>query len=50
MMTFMKNSFFKKHNETILLNLPGDECKIQGKYTVMKIFLHSNVHRNGYLQ
>ena len=43
---FLKNIIFK----TILLNLPGDEYKIQGKYTVMKLFLHSNVHRHGYLQ
>ena len=46
MMTFIKNTKFlktylkplntrEKHFQTILLNFPLDECKIQGKYTVV---------------
>ena len=54
MRTFIKNTMFlktqylkplnncKKHFETILLSLPLDECKVQGKYTVVYTFLHSD--------
>ena len=61
MTTFIKNAILKKHHlkplstckkhfEMILLNLPLDECKIQGKYTVVSVFLHSNSHSDVCLQ
>ena len=54
--TFLKTQYLKhlntckKHFETILPSLPLDECKIQGKYTVVYTFLHSNGHSDGCLQ
>ena len=40
----------KKHFGTILLNLSLGKCEIQGMYTVVEDFLHSNGHSNGCLQ